>query len=159
MIVALVEAYAQRAGLDPADLWAYLDRRKAPPAEVRAALVDAFFPVVRPDDFVLPSGPYDDKLRAVESTPLFRTIPGRPLKSPHKFAEWLRGQRLTLADWARNHIDPGSGQPYKRERVKQWIAEAPHARPIPRVTAELIERESKGAVKANLRTWSAGIRE
>jgi hypothetical protein len=160
LIVALVERYAQQTSLEAHELWAYLDRRKVPPPTVRASLVDAFYPLVRPDDFLpLTSAPNDAQYRYMESTEMVKTVAGRPLESNHPFARWLRAQHMTVADWARNHTNPGTGKPYTRERVKAWIAEGAGARPIPRHAADMIARESDGAVKANARAWKNGIRE
>lgn len=90
---------------------------------------------------------------------------GRPIESEHLFPAWLRSRNVTVTEWAAGHVDPDTGKPYKRERVKSWFAEGDGGRPAPRHAVDLIEEEAtepgskKSAVPANRRTWTNGIRE
>src|SRR5678816_2634681 len=100
----------------------------------------------------------------VQPDPRGRKV-GRPIVSPHAFAQWLRARNVTITEWAASHEDPDTGKPYKRERVKSWIAEGTGGRPIPRPTADVIATEAtdpatkRSAVPATKRTWPNGIRE
>ncbi len=90
---------------------------------------------------------------------------GRPIESDHAFPAWLRSQNITVTEWARDHEDPETGKPYKRERVKSWFAAGDGGRPAPRHAVDAIEKEStdpetkKSAVPATRRVWKNGIRE
>lgn len=142
MLVALLEAWARRAGVDPATAWSWIDRRQAPPPEVRAAIVDAFYPRVRPDDFLggLTSPP---DLATVATTMQPAAAPDtrktrvsrarlRKANRKHPFVEALVSLGLTVTEIARE-LD------YPRSTVQSWYdGEKGNARPIPRKAAEAI---------------------
>jgi hypothetical protein len=138
-VVALVEAYARRAGLGIDDLWAYVDRRQAPPPDVRAAIVEAFFPRIRPDDFLLPSSGENDTLDTMDATTISAPRRGRPMANKdHPFVAALLRERLTIADVAKD-LKCGAST------VKAWYKdEGDDAyRPIPRASALELKRRFK----------------
>lgn len=157
-IVALGEAFAHRAGIDPGDFWSYVYRRKAPPRELRAAIVEALFPLVSPADFLsdgdasLTSEPNRAKLRHRMQAPAhdFRADRkvGRPLKMAHPFADALRANNITVREWASEHK-------FTAERVKSWMRQK-DGRMIPRAVAEVIEREFPSVTE---HAWRNGIRD
>jgi hypothetical protein len=99
-LVALLEAYARRAGIDPDDAWAYVDQRKAPPAELRDAIVAAFFPRVPPDSF-LPSSHENGTLRTMSATGIEPPRRGRPTEVDHPLFAALAKNGVTLAEEAK----------------------------------------------------------
>jgi hypothetical protein len=136
-LVALGEAYARRAGIDPGDFWAYVYRRAPPPPELRAAIVDAFFPRVRPDDFLgLTTRAENDTLAAMDATTIAAARRGRPMgHRKHPFVVALLRERLTVAEIAK---DMNRSQ----STVKSWYkaADDPAYRPIPRTMAAALEK-------------------
>ncbi len=131
LLVALGEAYARRAGIDPGDFWAYVYRKAVPPAAVRAALVEAFFPLVPPESF-LPSPGENDTLDTMDATQIAPARRGRPLGRPrHPFVAMLKKRRLTVAEVAKAVNRSASS-------VKAWYKPVGDdaARPIPRAVAE-----------------------
>ena len=151
VLVATGEALARRLGIDPPLFWAYLYRRAAPPADVRAALVEAFFPRVAPDDFLIegstsvPNG--TRVVEPVQGQALIGGSTGRPTLE-HPFTRALHERGKTLAEWAKlNRLDRGT--------VKWWYVK--DGRPIPRKWADAIAAEL--GVPATVRTWRNGIRE
>lgn len=161
-MIALTEAWARASGYDPDDVWRWLAREEAPPVAFVRGAVDAFWPILRSEDFgVLPSAAERAKLRDEMQSPEYdfraRKV-GRPPSSKHLFARALAAEGITLTEWAAAHKDPDTGRPYKRERVKSWIAEGDGGRPIPRHAADIIATEFP-SVPANARTWKNGIKE
>lgn len=146
MVVALVEAYARQAGLCVDDLWAYLDRRAAPPTEVRAAIVDAFYPAVRPDHFLLPSSADNDTLDTMNATAISPPRRGRPLAdTDHPFVAALISRGLTIAE-----VAAAVGR--AASTVKAWYKDPkdPAFRPIPRECAVELRR----LYKVPLTAWA-----
>lgn len=135
-IVALFEANARRSGIDPADAWAYAARKKAPPPELRDAIVATFFPLVPPDSF-LPSHADNDTLDTLDATELTAARRGRPLhQRKHPFVVALLRDGLTIAEIAKDLKRAPS-------TVKSWYKAADDIgfRPIPRAAAkELLTR-------------------
>lgn len=90
---------------------------------------------------------------------------GRPLDADHLFPAWLASINVTVTEWAAGHVDPDTGKPYSRARVKSWYAKGEGARPAPRHAVNVIEAESTdpktkvSAVPATRKTWKNGIRE
>lgn len=100
-LVALGEAFARRAGIDPGDFWAYVYRKAAPPSELRAAIVDAFFPRVQPADFLLPSDAENGTLRTMGATGIEPARRGRPPEVDHPLFAALAAKGVTLAEEAK----------------------------------------------------------
>jgi len=100
LIVALVEAWAHRAGLPAPTVWAWIDRREAPAPEARAAIVDAFYPLVRPDSF-LPSPDDNGTLRTMRATAIETPRRGRPTEVDHPLFAALAAHGVTLAEEAK----------------------------------------------------------
>ena len=135
-LVALGEAFARRAGIDPGDLWSYVYRRAVPPPAVRAAIVDAFFPRVRPEDFLLPSSRENDTLDTLDATEIATARRGRPHgQRKHPFVAALLRDGLTIAEIARDLKRSPS-------TVKSWYKADGDIgqRPIPRAVALTIEK-------------------
>jgi len=141
MLVALLEAWARRAGVAPATAWAWIDRRQAPPPEMRAAIVDAFFPRVRPDDFGLTSSHDTATLATTMSTaPVVETRGTRVSRArirkdnrKHPFVAALVAKGLTVTEIAK---DLG----YPRSTVQSWYdGDKDNARPIPAKAATAIK--------------------
>lgn len=163
VVQALVESFAREVGIDPQELWAYFDKRKAPPEDVRRRFVDTFYPLVSPEDFLhegLTPHPNAAKVRSVSQAPSFdirriRRV-GRPLNMDHPFTRALYEDNITVTEWAEAHK-------VSRVQVKGWFATGDGGRSIPREMAEVIEREfvdakGKTRVPANAKTWRNGIR-
>lgn len=135
-MVALGEAYARRAGIDPGDFWAYVYRRAAPPPELRAAIVDAFFPRVRPEDFLTLTARADnDTLDTMDATEISPARRGRPsTRKKHPFVASLLKRGLTVAEVAAAVNRSASS-------VKAWYKPAKDIgfRPIPRSVAEKLQ--------------------
>jgi DNA-binding NarL/FixJ family response regulator len=142
MVQALVEAYARRAGIPPADLWSYLDRRAAPPPELRDAIVAAFFPRVPPDSFLTASANIDTLDTDMQATTEPRR--GRPLtQRKHPFVRALIREGLTIAEVA-------DELKAKQSTVKAWykkVGTVAH-RPIPKAMAERIRDRFKVPLSA-----------
>lgn len=144
MLVALTEAFARRSGVDPEDLWDYLYRQKAPPPDLRDAIVEAFYPAVRPEDFLLPSSPENDTLDTMNATAIAPPRRGRPLENrDHPFVAALLREGLTVAEVA---------EELKRRpsTVKAWYKASsdPGFRPIPRDVAKVISKRFKVPLSA-----------
>lgn len=151
--VAALEAFARRAGYDLDDFWMWMTRRKRPPEHIVADLVETFWPLVRPEDFdPLPSQSEGAIDRHVNQAALARIQKkrqyGRPIVSPHPFAQALKAKGLTVTEWA---ADKG----LNRSRVKSWMLDGDGGRPIPEEWAEAIRREF-GVSRA---AWKNGIRD
>jgi len=134
LTIALVEAFARRAGLDADDLWAYLDRRKAPPREVRDELVAAFFPRVPPESF-LPSGTENSTIRTMSTAEIVEPRRGRPA-SVGKLAAALTKAGVTLTEIA-------AAAKRSPASVRSWAypkGEDSH-RPAPRAVVEMFRDE------------------
>lgn len=134
LIVASIEAIARNGGLDPEDLWAYLDRRKAPPRAVRDALVAAFFPLVPPESFL----PSDEEISTIRTmrTEIDPPRRGRPPVVDHPLFAALAAKGVTLAEEAQAvHRSPASirsmcypkgndsRRPAPEALQKRWLAE------------------------------------
>jgi lambda repressor-like predicted transcriptional regulator len=103
VLIALGDSLAARIGVEPAQLWAYLYRRAPPPPAVRAALVEAFYPRVSPDDFLgLPSREENGTLRTMPATDFAAHRTGRPLARPrHPLMAALSKAGVTVAEEAK----------------------------------------------------------
>jgi len=135
LIVALVEAWAHRAGLPAPTVWAWIDRREAPTPEARAAIVDAFYPLVRPDSF-LPSPGQNDTIDTMNASTVEAPRRGRPMdQRKHPFVVALLRHRVTIAEVARD-LKRGDST------VKSWYKPKgdPAGRPIPRAAAEALRK-------------------
>ena len=117
------------------------------------AMVDAFYPLVRPEDFApLSSEPKRAIVRhgmQPEEYRQGRTV-GRPLETEHPFPQALKAKNITVTEWAGAHK-------VGRSRVKSWFLDGDGGRPIPRKFADDIAREF--GVPATARTWRNGIKE
>lgn len=104
MLVALGDSLAAQIGVEPAQFWAYLYRRAPPPPAVRAALVEAFYPRVSPNDFLgLPSRDENGTLRTMPATDFAAHRTGRPLARPrHPLMAALSKAGVTVAEEARS---------------------------------------------------------
>lgn len=152
-LVALGEAYARRAGIDPGDFWAYVYKRRAPPPELRAVIVDAFFPRVRPGDFLgLTTRGENDTLATMTATEIEPARRGRPLtQQGHPFVAMLKRRGLTVAEVAAKVKRAPS-------TVKAWYkaTDAADFRPIPRVCALKIAElyQTDGQPDVPLSAWA-----
>lgn len=99
MLVALLERFSRRATVPPEKMWAYLDRREAPPDDLRRAIVDEFFPLVSPDDFLLPSSEDASTIRTMSTVEIAEPRRGRPVRGK-KLAEALTKAGVTLSEIA-----------------------------------------------------------
>lgn len=143
-LVVLGEAFARRAGIDPGDFWDYVYRRTPPPSEIRAAIVEALFPRVRPDDFLLPSPAENDTLNTMNATEIAPAQPGRPnLNTKHPFVAMLRKRGLTAAEVASELGRPAT-------TVRSWYKDPrdPAFRPPPRDAVEKIRELYKVPLSA-----------
>ena len=137
LIVALVEAFSRKAGIEPPILWDALDGKPADPVLV-AGLVEAFHPAVRAADFVvaggLPSAPNRDMFGApMQAQTTTESFEGRP-PTDHPFVNALRARGETLTAWCDEHK-------IERAAVKGWYTPGKGARRIPMRWAKLIEKE------------------
>lgn len=140
-LVALGEAYARRAGIAPGDFWAYLYRKAAPPAELRAAIVDAFYPLVRPDDFL--------GLTALATN---ATLATSMSTEPTADTRETRVSRARLAKGNRRHAfvaalveagitvtEAAKALGYPRSTVQSWYdADEDNARPAPKKAVDAL---------------------
>ncbi len=157
LIVALVEAFARKAGIEPPILWDALDGKPADSGLV-AGLVEAFHPAVRRGDFVIlgsTSVPNDVTVRNVQQPDSEHIVGAKP--HPHPFTNALRARGLTITEWCeKNGLERGA--------VKSWYLASSAGRSIPKKWAEAIEAEfiderGKTLVPANRRTWKNGIQQ
>lgn len=141
----MVEDLARTMGREPSEMWAWLYRQAVPPPEIRAALVEAFFPRVRPDDFLLPSQAENATLATMTATEFLPVRKGRPIAHrDHPFvAAMLRG-RLTIAEVGKMVKRPPS-------TVKSWYQEpgTTSYRPIPMAAAKVL----RDRLKVPLSAW------
>ena len=145
LVVALVEAFARKAGIEPPTLWAALDGKPADPGLV-AGLVEAFHPVVRETDFVaLPARPKNGTLRTMSATAFATPVKGRPTEhGKHPLIRALKKDGLTLTEVAKDvGRSPAS--------MRSWLYPVGDAsfRPIPRACAE----HFRDKYKVPLATW------
>jgi hypothetical protein len=142
-LVALGEAWARRYGLEPGEFWAYVYRKAPPPPEVRAAIVDAFFPLVRPADFLgLTSEGEPSTLDTVNTS----AVSSNALRSRARLSEAslktkavrvLARNGVTIAEVARSLTDR-LGRKVPRSTVQAWLKpkEDPTYRAIPQDAAD-----------------------
>lgn len=136
---ALTEEFARKAGIDVETLWDYLLKRKPAPTELRRQLVETFFPLVSPEDFLraedegLPSSGDNatiDTANQMESTQVqFRGA--EPTPGP---AKKLRKAGVSIAAWAKRN-----GVHYSTAR--SWFQKGDGGRAIPPRYADLLEAE------------------
>jgi len=151
VLVATGEALARRLGIDPPLFWAYLYRRAAPPADVRAALVEAFFPRVAPDDFLIEgstSVPNDATIGTVMQTQSEPHLFPGPRPTDHEWTRALRERGITITEAA-------GALGVTRAAAKSWILPPPHGRKIPRAHAVAIRKRYGVPLSA----WPNGITE
>lgn len=127
-LVVLAEAFARRAGVDPSDWWDYVYRRKPWPVELRAALVDAFFPALTPSS----NDATTATMTANEIAPP-RKGP-RPVNPDHPLVRALKKEGVSFAEL-------GRAVKRSRQSVASWVAEGDANRPIPRDVAKYIKDE------------------
>jgi hypothetical protein len=135
-LVALGEAFARRAGIAPADFWAYVYRKKAPPAALRAAIVEALFPAVSPADFLpLPARGENDTLGTMDASTLEAPRRGRPYSRPHPLFVALAKEHMTVRELA-------EALNRSQSAVKSWCKDKgdPAFRPIPRACVEYLSK-------------------
>jgi lambda repressor-like predicted transcriptional regulator len=145
VLVASGEALAHRFGIAPADFWAYLYRRKAPPSEVRAALVEALFPLVKPADFLLTSHDSRSTLHTMHTSDIAEPRTGRPSKlRKHPLIAALAKRGVSVAEEAKT-----VRRSVASLRSFCFPATSEHYRPIPRAIAERWLAE----YKVPLATW------
>ena len=139
LLIALLEAWARRWGWDPEDVWRWLEKEAAPPAGFVAGCVDAFFPLVRPADFLAADLTSRHNLATVDQDMQEATRGQRVSKARlreanrrHPFVRALVAKGLTITEFARTIG-------YPRTVVQSWYDSRPdNARPIPRKAAERI---------------------
>lgn len=102
LIVALVESFAREAKLEPQEVWSWLDKRSAPPPEIRRLIVDAFFPLVSPNDFLSTSPEDGSTIRTMRTEEFEPPKKGRPSVVEHPLFEALAKHGVTLAEEADN---------------------------------------------------------
>jgi hypothetical protein len=135
MLRALVHGFATKAGLDPAEVEAWVQMEKAPPTEIRRKLVETFFPMVDPADFLLPSDEDDatiatvSQLQSPQSTKIRGAVP-----TEHPWTKALRKKGVSIAEWATTH-----GVSYSSAR--SWVQPGSGARKIPREHAAAIKED------------------
>lgn len=150
LIVLAVEALARRFGVEPADLWAWLDRRApAPRWFVDAALV-AFYPGLRESDFDI-----DESLTSLHGRntveDMGQAVSSNALRSAAIMGQGARGHLLvqelikrgqTLGE-ARTFVNKRTGRRFAYSTVASWVKPKgdPAARAIPAVAAEAFEEE------------------
>lgn len=100
VIVAAMDSLAREFQLDPGDFWAYLYKRKAPPTEIRRALIETFFPVVSPDDFLSTSREDGSTIHAMRTEEFDPPKKGRPSVVDHELFKALAKAGVTLAEEA-----------------------------------------------------------
>lgn len=132
VLVASGEAVARRLDIDPGDFWAYLYRKKSPPAEVRAALVEAFFPLVKPTDFLLTAHDRRSTLHTMHTSDIAAPRPGRPSKlREHPLIAALESAGVSVAEEAKAiRRSPASLRSFC------FPATSEHYRPVPRAIAQ-----------------------
>lgn len=153
MLVAMAEMYARRIGVEPAQLWAWLDKREPIPLDVRDRLVAAFFPMVPPDSFLAAEAPLSFSGDSGTITTPMQLDSNQQKKvrgavpTKHPFAAALRKRGMSLAEWAKaNGVSPSY--------ARSWIQRGVGGRPIPKKHAESIEREF--GVPNTPATWKNG---
>ena len=123
LIVALVEAFARKAGIEPPTLWDALDGKPADPGLV-AGLVEAFHPMVRASDFrALPFATDDARI----ATPMLQQTPhsirgARPTKN--KATDTLREAGVTIAEVA-------DALGVKPSTARSWFQNGDSGRTVP----------------------------
>lgn len=136
LLIALLEAWARRWGWDPADVWSWLARTAVPPPAFVAGAVEAFFPLVRESDFLLPRRAKHDTLDTVDaSTDTRRQRVSRARLDAdsrrHPFVAALIAKGMTVTELA---AEIG----YPRTSVQSWYGAGDRSRPIPRPAAEKV---------------------
>lgn len=125
--------------MDPSDWWDYCYRRKPWPLELRAALVDAFFPALTSDQD--PS-----TIRTMSTSAIVAPRgPGRPVsRRAHPLFAAMAAKGITLAEEAAEvKRSPASVRSFT------YDADHPAYRPCPRTIAEHWKRK----YKVPLSTW------
>lgn len=108
--IALRDRFARQAGIDPAQLAAWLEWREAPPRAVVDRLVAAFFPLVPPESFLsgeetLPSKRQYGTLHTMHTSEIEAPNPrgGRPSKlKRHPLMAALKKAGVSVAEEAAN---------------------------------------------------------
>jgi hypothetical protein len=145
VLVASGEALARRFGIETGLWWDYLYRRRAPPADVRAALVEAFFPRVRPDDFLLTASENGSTLHTMHTSEIAEPRAGRPSKLlKHPLMVALAKSRVTVAEEAKD-----VRRSVASVRSFCFPVTSEHYRPVPRAIAERWRDE----YRVPLATW------
>lgn len=134
LIVATIEALARRMEIQPEDLWAYLDRRRAPPPELRDALVAAFFPRVPPESF-LTTREENSTIATMATTEIEAPRLGRPL-GQGKLPDALRKAGVT-------HAEAAAKVKRSRASLRSWALPKsdPSWRPAPRAAVDVLKAE------------------
>lgn len=136
LVVALVESYAREIGVPPSELWGALDGKPAR-AELVRGLVEAFFPLVREDDFAIEGLAPPRKratLHTMHTTEIEPPNPrgGRPSRlKRHPLMVALKKAGVTVADEAATVRRSVSSV-----RSFCFAKANPAYRPIPRAIAE-----------------------
>lgn len=138
-LVLLGEAFARRAGIDPGDWWDFVYRRRPWPPDLRAALVEAFYPA-------LTSPEETSTIRTMSTSAIVAPRgPGRPVsRKAHPLFAAMAAKGITLAEEAAEvKRSPAS--------VRSFTYDVDNAayRPCPRPIAEHWKRK----YKIPLSTW------
>ena len=137
LVVLAIEALARRFGVEPADLWAWMDRKRRAPRWFVEAAVEAFHPGLRPEDFeideALTSRSQNSTLGTMHSQELDQATRGRPMKyTDHPLIAALKEHGVTMAEEAAS---------VKRSRasLRSFVLDAsdPLYRPVPEKLAKL----------------------
>jgi hypothetical protein len=135
LLILTVDRLARAIDLEPQQLWDAVDG-KPTPAWIVDRLVDAYYPGLRREDFVvdesLPSPPKNGTLRTMSATTFAPTRRGRPMQNRnHPLMEALFKAGVTVLEEAKTvGYSPASIRSFC------YAKGDPSARPIPRDLAE-----------------------
>lgn len=136
LIVLTVEALAREFGVAPADLWAWLDRKKPAPRWFVDAAVAAYHPGLRETDFDiderLTSRRQRSTLATMDTAPIQVERKGRPLENAdHPLIAALQAKGRTLTE-------EGKDVGRSRASLRSFVLDAhdDDYRPVPRRLAD-----------------------
>lgn len=146
LLRALGELFARRAQIPSEDFWAYCYRRKVPPPELRAAIVEECFPLVSPSDFLgLTSDTKNDTNDTMDARAISPSLTGRrPARGAHPLVAALRKKGVTFTEL-------GTEIGRSRQSIRSWLVgkDDPTFRPIPEAIAKHLAKE----YKVPMSTW------
>ncbi len=150
LIRLTVDALARQFSVEPRVLWDAVEGRPIP-ADVAAALVEAYDPGLRLTDFAIEgstSVPNDATIGTVMQTQSAPHLFSGPRPTDHEWTRALRERGITITEAA-------DALGVTRAAAKSWILPPPHGRKIPRAHAVAIRKR----YGVPLYAWPNGITE